>query len=369
VVCAKCHPKGAVDPVNPAVRYVRFKGVSGRECASCHEDVHRARLGAACETCHSTASWLRIKRGSFDHARTDYPLEGLHSKVECERCHRRGGPRRVKRERCTDCHADTHFGQLAARADHGRCESCHNLNGFKPALYGIDEHGKTAYPLTGGHLAVACNACHVSATVGELRAVAGARIPRGVSGRSSRLRFASTKCAACHRDIHFGEVDRWVKQGGCESCHTDESWGAASAAFDHGRTRYALVEDHARAACGDCHKTIDAGTPRERVQLVGVPVACQDCHQDTHRGQFEASGKAVSCEHCHAPESLKASRFDHARGSAWPLDGAHARVACAECHPRETRDGVVFVRYKPVPKTCSGCHAPSRLRGMEVAAR
>lgn len=369
VGCAKCHKEQAADPASPAVRYVRFKGVSGRECASCHEDVHRARLGAACATCHSTSGWLRIQRASFDHARTTYPLEGRHSNVACDRCHRRGGRRPLERERCTDCHADAHFGQLAARADHGACESCHNLNGFSPALYGIDEHQKTAYPLTGGHLAVACNACHTPATGAELRELVGVRIPGGTSKRSPRLRFASTACAACHRDVHQGELDRWVKKGGCKSCHTVEKWSSAAAGFDHGRTRYTLAGDHAQAACGSCHKKVDAGSPRERVRFAGLPVGCRDCHDDPHRGQFDASGKTVSCERCHAPDSLKASRFDHTRGSAWPLDGAHARVACSECHRRETRDGVVFVRYKPLPTTCRGCHGPSRLRGKEVAAR
>jgi len=369
VACAKCHKERAADPANPAVRYVRFKGVSGRECASCHEDVHRARLGAACASCHSTAGWQRIKRASFDHERTGYPLEGRHSDVDCDRCHRRGAPRPLERERCTDCHSDAHFGQLVARTDRGACEACHNLDGFSPALYGIDEHRKTAYPLSGGHLAVACNACHVSATVAELRKVAGVRIPRGVSGRSPQLRFSSTTCAACHRDVHQGELDDWVNKGGCESCHTGQGWSAASTAFDHGKTRYGLVGDHARAACGACHKTVDAGTPRERVRFAGLPVGCRECHEDPHIGQFDASGTLLSCDRCHAPESLKASRFDHALGSAWPLDGAHARVACSECHRRETRDGTVFVRYKPLPRTCSGCHAPSRLRGKEVAVR
>jgi hypothetical protein len=369
VACAKCHQEQAADPANPTLRYVQFKAVSGHSCASCHEDVHRARLGTSCESCHTTADWFRVERARFDHGRTDYPLEGRHSDVACDRCHTRGAPRPLPHERCTSCHADAHFGQLAARADRGACEACHTVNGFSPARYGPGEHQKTDYPLTGAHLAVACNACHTAATVAELRKNPGVHTSARASERSPRLRFASTRCRDCHRDVHRGDVDRWVKEGGCESCHSVKSWRGAAAAFDHGRTRFELVAEHAKTACADCHERVDAGTPREHVRFAGAPLTCQGCHVDTHRGQFKASEKPASCERCHAPKTLKASRFDHTGGSRWPLDGAHARVSCDACHRRETRDGISFVRYKPLPTTCRGCHAPSQLLGKDVKAR
>jgi hypothetical protein len=360
VACAECHKEGGPDPAD---RYVQFKGVSGRECASCHEDVHRARLGTACAGCHSTAGWHLVERARFDHRRTGYPLEGRHADVACNRCHQQGLTRPLRHERCTDCHDDAHFGQLASRADKGACESCHTVDGFSPARYGLDEHQKTSYPLTGAHAAVACNACHTSWSVAELRETSGIPVTGAPSGRSPRLRFASTRCAACHHDVHFGELERWVTQDGCESCHSVESWRAAAETFDHTRTRFALVGAHAKPACAACHERVDIGTERERVRFAGVPLTCQGCHEDTHRGQFE-----VSCDRCHDPDSLKASRFDHALDSAWPLDGAHARVACAECHRREIRDGVEFVRYKPLPSACRDCHTAARFGARDAPA-
>ena len=162
---------------------------------------------------------------------------------------------------------------------------------------------------------------------------------------------------------YFGELDRGVAQDGCESCHHVESWRASAKTFDHARTRFALAGAHAKPACAACHERVDIGTERERVRYAGVPLTCQGCHEDTHRGQFE-----VSCDRCHDPDSLKASRFDHARDSAWPLDGAHARVACAECHRRETRDGVEFVRYKPLPSACRDCHTAARFGARDAQA-
>jgi hypothetical protein len=59
-------------------------------------------------------------------------------------------------------------------------------------------------------------------------------------------------------------------------------------------------------------------------------------------------------------DNLKASKFDHARDAAYRLDGAHVRLACAACHRPETRNGVTFARYKPLPTTCRGCHGGSQ---------
>ena len=250
---------------------------------------------------------------------------------------------RLKHERCTDCHADAHAGQLAKRADGGRCESCHDVNGFRPARYGPEDHAKTGYPLAGAHLAVACDQCHQRTASGTGRVM----VP---------LHFASTRCVDCHKDPHRGEVAPFVAKGGCETCHRVESW--REIAFDHGQTKYPLVGSHTRVACASCHRrSVAAGRPAE-LRFAGVPQACESCHRDPHQGQFARAG-AVSCERCHTTANLRASKFDHARDSAYRPDGAHARLACTACHRPETRNGVTLVRYKPLPTTCRGCHGTS----------
>ena len=128
-------------------------------------------------------------------------------------------------------------------------------------------------------------------------------------------------------------------------------------AFDHGQTRYPLTGSHARVACGACHgRRESASAP---LRFAGVPLSCDGCHRDPHQGQFARGAAGSACERCHTTDNLKASRFDHGRDAAWRLDGAHAKVACAQCHKPETRDGATFIRYKPLAKTCSGCHGPS----------
>jgi hypothetical protein len=346
VACEKCHALAA-DLASPGASYRKYAGAP-RECLGCHADVHKGRLGTACAQCHTTETWRRSPEGArFDHERTRYPLRGRHVPVACEKCHLPGRALRVAFERCTDCHQDTHQGQLAKRVDQGRCEACHDVTGFAPSRFGMAEHQKSAYPLKGAHLAVACDACHR-----PLAAEAGRR-PTGATKQPVRYRFASTRCLECHKDPHRGELDKRAGSQGCEACHGVESW--RKVAFDHAVTKFPLAGGHAKPACAACHRS-DKGKPLDGPRWVGVTLACEGCHRDPHNGQLNRATDASPCQRCHTIENWKPTQFDHARETSYALDSAHIRVACAGCHPKETRDGVTRVRYKPVPKTCKGCH-------------
>lgn len=358
VPCTKCHQALASGGEKTTPQY---KGVAFKDCAACHQDPHKGRFGATCASCHQTSGWKRTDRTAFDHEKTRYPLRGRHAALVCDRCHTPGKPLSLPFARCTDCHTDSHLGQFARRSDQGRCESCHDVSGFRPARYAMDEHQKTAYPLTGAHRAVPCDACHKALSGDARRRIPGVRV---AAGSVIPFRFASTRCLDCHRDPHRGQVDRYLKAGGCESCHVTESWREAR--VDHAKTRFPLTGGHARTSCAACHRKAAApGAAPAALVLTGIPVTCEACHQDPHRGQFVANGKLAACDRCHTTENLKATRFAHNRDSVYALDGAHARVPCAACHRAETRSGVTFIRYKPLPTTCKGCHgATSGKEGM-----
>ena len=340
VACDRCHTTRKPDVATPGASYRVFKAVAGRDCTSCHSDPHRGRLGVGCATCHDTTGWRQARTAAFDHSRTSYPLTGRHAALACERCHAPGQPMRLKHERCSDCHRDAHAGELARRADAGRCEACHDVQGFRPARYGPDEHAKTAFPLHGAHLAVACDECH-----------------RPGNGRVP-LALASSRCSECHADPHHGATNAVAAARGCEACHGVESWRSVS--FDHAQTRYPLSGRHAQVACSGCHAR-GAGAAAQPVAFKGAPRECSACHRDPHDGQFaSAPGERTACERCHATESLRAAKFQHARDSRYALDGAHARLACSACHKPELRDGARVVRYKPLPVACAGCHGDRR---------
>jgi len=99
------------------------------DCNNRHEkdDVHKKRLGTACELCHNQNSW-QVWR--FDHDKqTDFKLDGMHKKNHCYACHRVP----VKGEidlptTCYQCHEedDVHMGRFSRR-----CDKCHTTESFK----------------------------------------------------------------------------------------------------------------------------------------------------------------------------------------------------------------------------------------------
>lgn len=109
VECKKCH-------TTPA-----FKDAKS-DCMSCHkkDDVHKLRLGTACESCHNMRSW---KAWDFDHNKTNFKLDGPHAKLGCYECHNQPMSKKLKvASTCGSCHIsdDVHNGQF------GRlCERCH----------------------------------------------------------------------------------------------------------------------------------------------------------------------------------------------------------------------------------------------------
>jgi hypothetical protein len=363
VSCEKCHAlmsappperAGLVDKKIRVGQYSKYADLQFSNCTPCHSDPHENKFGGDCKSCHTTASFTQLTAtAKFDHSLTKFPLEGKHIGVACAKCHTSGSMTEpLAFGKCADCHRDAHRGQFADREDKGRCESCHDVQGFKPAKYAVAEHAKSRYPLLGSHLAVPCFACH-------------AQIKDEKSGAMvAKFDFEDRACKSCHKDAHNGEAEQWVKESGCESCHVTDSWHQIK--FDHNKTRFALVGKHAAAACAKCHKK-DELDGVVFVDLTNVTMVCSDCHKDIHQGQFlrsELAETATQCQRCHNPEGWKPVSFDHNRDAKFALDGAHAKVACANCHKPETlADGTLLTKYKPLGHECSDCHATTKPKG------
>ena len=280
VACERCHwseneAGKKVAPRTPGAR-PHWKPLTFQKCTDCHQDPHRQRFGSDCARCHSSAGWRTITAGAFDHDKTRYPLRGAHRERACAKCHRGGDTSKpLAFAACSDCHADAHQEQLAARADRGACESCHGVEGFVPARFGPAEHAATRFPLQDAHRAVACLACHRQA--GQRPAPASASSPALAAGTSAVvLHFEDRSCAACHRDPHAGQ---FVADGrtDCARCHGAASWRLPG--FDHARTRFPLDGSHARAACASCHRT-ESATNQRFVRYRPLDTACRACHTD-----------------------------------------------------------------------------------------
>lgn len=195
--CSGCHVKtpgaGAVVAMRPATS----------DCASCHVDAH-AKKYARCTDCHDVRGFSPSTIDVATHAHYRFPLTGAHGAVLCAQCHTEmrhapvpstlvalarwaGPPLRFAAPAggCAGCHQSVHGTQFAARPDHGACESCHDMDGFRPASR-FDHNRDAAFSLKGAHATVPCARCH-----------------RGVVGPSGKpvviYRPVPTACEACHK--------------------------------------------------------------------------------------------------------------------------------------------------------------------------
>lgn len=304
------------------------RSTQGQLCLVCHEEVDadlkagagfHGRLGRSsegeCRVCHTEhkggrADIVGLVAESFDHRRTDFPLEGAHATASCGGCHEKGRPHREAKHDCVACHGDDdpHAGELG-----DRCGDCHAADGWQAVVF---DHAETRFPLDGKHADASCASCHPGQRIGAV----------------------SMDCVSCHGvdDVHDGRLGP-----ACGDCHGTSGWKRPS--FDHARkTRFALTGAHGRLGCPDCH----VSKPEE----VKLPTDCAGCHRldDDHRGS-----RGSDCADCHGTSSWKKTGFDHARDGGFALHGEHARIACELCH----EGGAVAT--KKTPKRCIECHETS----------
>ena len=262
VECAQCHRQmtdqtGAKDKI-----YLTFPPVKHNQCSDCHSDYHKGKLGPNCSECHSTTGWGNVKMTDFDHNRTQFPLLGMHAKLECKTCHGERTTRSMKFAECRDCHKDFHKGEFASRQSKGACEDCHSVEGFMPSLFTLINHDSTKFPLAGAHRAIACIECHVNSS--------GKR-------KEYQFSFEALRCLECHKDPHRGQVNKFLKSGGCESCHNSQSWTAMN--FNHDKTRFPLEGAHLGVPCGKCHQLKISGQDHF-MRFRPVETKCASCHSD-----------------------------------------------------------------------------------------
>jgi hypothetical protein len=201
------------------------------------------------------------------------------------------------------------------------CDQCHDTQSWKVMTQGMKfDHARTAFPLAGRHTQVACRQCHATLKFSE----------------------AKDRCGSCHADVHRNELG-----AACERCHSTDSWLVPDMPQRHVSTRFALLGAHRLAQCRACH------TNEQKHTYAGAPVECVSCHRAnydaTSAPPHRASGISTNCESCHAVSSPAWGRgFDH-NTSGFPLKGAHAAVACSQCHQNN--------QYRGLTHDCNGCHA------------
>jgi len=334
--CLDCHLEIKHRLENHAGYHARgYQSSAGQtDCVRCHMEHNGQKF-----------AMVRFDRKTFDHGtQTGFNLEGKHRALACEKCHTAKnisssarGEIKVKdlnrsflglKRECISCHEDAHRGQEGTE-----CARCHQPESWKSAP-GFN-HARTAFPLTGNHQTVACEKCHV---------------PRPGEKATLFQGLPHNGCQNCHQDPHRGAFRDAKFQGSCENCHSTSGWKNShpSAGFDHSRTNFKLIGKHAELACAKCHTDVDFHRPIAHDR-------CGACHEDRHKGQFASRVAGSDCVSCHNQTAFKPALFDREahRRSAFPLEGKHVSVPCADCHP-PAGPNTVFITRK---LACAACHA------------
>lgn len=329
VDCAKCHPIGKKDNK----KFQKFKNVAFATCQSCHNDVHKGKMGRDCQSCHNTSSFHSITQGTFDHSKTDFPLIGKHRAVKCTDCHKTNLSAKIKHEKCLDCHEDYHKGEFAVSILNRDCSECHSEDGFKPAGYTIEKHNLLKFKLTGAHLAVPCQNCHYKTDTWHFRNI-------------------GNDCFECHNNVHGNELtQKYLPDNNCMYCHETENWKTIN--FNHAATDFLLEGKHLKVDCVNCHTVV---TNDEKIfKFTSVKSNCEFCHKDIHFGQFNSQGNS-DCVRCHSFDNWKPQKFDHEK-TKFSLLGAHSKLACGQCHKLVVAQGATFIKYKLEDFRCASCHS------------
>lgn len=331
VACVECHHF----EIQNGKKYQHFKGLQFANCTACHTDVHQNKFGQDCKRCHTEESFhFNKSMKAFNHDKTDFPLIGEHTKVDCKQCHTSGNMTTpIKHKQCQDCHKDYHQNEFTQKnGTRPDCSQCHTNNGFSPSTFSIENHNKK-FVLEGAHLATSCTSCHKKTDHWTFRKM-------------------GKNCVDCHKNEHAGMMDeRFMPNQNCALCHNVSSWHVEK--FDHNQTGFALNGKHAAIDCAQCHYAKNEKGIRAQ-QFKHLSKECENCHKEPHAGQFAISGK-TNCTACHGTDTWKNSRFDH-NTARFKLDGAHAQVKCEECHPLVNNEKGKYIQYKFNDISCASCH-------------
>ncbi len=297
-LCLDCHDKVAADINGKTGFHWHSEPARTGQCRSCHTE-HEGR----------DADVVRLTPQTFNHLRTDFPLEGAHKKVACADCHEPKVKHRDTLSTCIGCHKDDDVHKEALGED---CATCHKVESWTETQFDHAKETDPSYPLTGAHEKAECGLCHAG----------------------QRYKDTPRNCVACHRidDTHQGQ-----RGTACQDCHNTGAWKEQT--FDHFRkTGFALTAGHGKLNCVACH----AGNDFKKT----AGKTCMDCHRsdDTHHGR-----NGPECKTCHTTKAWDEVRFEHARETRFALNGAHADLGCVACHKGAAKTAKLEM-------TCVSCH-------------
>lgn len=180
--------------------------------------------------------------------------------------------------------------------------------------------------------------------------------------------MTNSKCLDCHTEIkelinagrgYHSSTE--VTGKNCWSCHSEHHGRSFKLVrfdqnnFDHNKAKFELTGAHANVDCRDCHNPkfiTDSKLKKREGTFLGLSTSCVNCHQDYHQRTLGSD-----CNSCHNTVAFRpAPGFNHSEAT-FKLTGAHLKVDCINCHPKEQRGGKEFQKFKGLSfGTCASCH-------------
>lgn len=241
------------------------------------------------------------------------------------------------------------------------------------------DHVKTGFPLTGAHVSLPCETCHIQGTFKgtpkkcETCHTPGSRVQSATVKPSNHIP-TNQACNQCHSSTASWKVARFTHVGvmprQCGQCHNNSI--APGKPANHPATNQ---------PCDTCHRTT-TWMSAAFTHLGVMPGACATCHGSTAtRKPSNHIPTSLSCDACHTTGgTFTTSRFTHsATQGVLPLQcatchngsftamnalGKHANhvattASCDTCHTGYVSfamSGSTFTHTGVVPGSCATCH-------------
>lgn len=237
------------------------------------------------------------------------------------------------------------------------------------------DHIQTGFNLTGAHILVRCESCHVQGVFkGTPRDCATCHMPgnrMGATAKPDRHVPTTAPCESCHRTTGWTPASyshAGVAPGTCMSCHNG---GMAS-----GKPKGHVLTT---SSCDSCHRTT-AWYPAGFNHMGVAPGTCRSCHGVTASGLPNghiAISPSDSCDKCHRTTSWLPTSFDHTgvvpgtcatchgvTATGKPSGHVSTTESCDKCHSTTTWLGAGFDHNGVVAGTCATCHNGTTAKGV-----
>lgn len=290
-----------------------------KNCIGCHQDIHQNKMGSDCESCHTTRGWEQFDIQKM-HINTNFPISGRHALVDCQSCHKGmpSGDFALNTTRCVECHQTEYLTTISPEhVNNGfstECESCHQMDRWKPALLENHEMFFPIYSGTHNKKWDDCATCHID--------------PNS---------YQNFSCLNCHEHIqpetdsdHNGISGYAYNSPDCYFCHPT---GEAGDFGDHDAQYFPIFSGRHNNEWDDC--SICHTNPADRKDF-----NCLQCHThnqtDTDNIHGSMTGYAYNSSDCYLCHPTgEAGDFTAHDAQYFPIfSGSHNNEwsECTECH-------------------------------------